>query len=295
MGFARLTAVRFAGTIAAVMLSLCAALPASANKASNPAFLGVGMEDSGGARGAGPCTITSVEPGSGAEAASLQPGDVFDRLDGTPILSCDALVSQITARTPGTIIQLEMRRREQPLKLKAELLTRDEILRRRLVGQPLPQADLLRVEDGARVDLGAVKRTTIVGWFPMSCGGCDAVLGAVARWSRDRERDRDRKDRRAPVDVLAVTTELSGRRSAAELREPLRPVQRALDVPLLAADLDDYTRFAVKDIDRVYFMVIDCRGVVQYVAPIVPNTDDTSAVLDELYAAAEQTARRTLR
>jgi len=283
--------VRLPGTIA--LLLLCAASPASANKASNPAFLGVGMEDSGGARGAGPCTITSVEPGSGAEAAALQPGDAFERLDGTPILSCDALVSQITARTPGTIIQLEMRRREQPLKLKAELLTRDEILRRRLVGQPLPSTELLRVEDGATVDLGAAKRATIVGWFPASCGGCDAVLGAVARWSRERERER--KERRAPVDVLAVTADLSGRRMATELRESLRPVQRALDVPLLAADMDVYTRFAVKDGDRVYFMVIDCRGAVQYVAPIVPNTDDTGAVLDELYAAVEQTARRTLR
>jgi hypothetical protein len=51
----------------------------------------------------------------------------------------------------------------------------------------------------------------------------------------------------------------------------------------------------MKDIDRVHFMVLDCRGEVAYVAPIVPNTDDTSAVLDELYAAAEQTARRMTR
>jgi membrane-associated protease RseP (regulator of RpoE activity) len=281
--------VRFAGTIAFIML--CAASPASANKASNPAFLGVGMEDLSGTRGAGPCTITSIEPGSGAEAASLQPGDIFERLDGTPIPSCDALVSQITARTPGTIIHLEIRRRAQALKLKAELRTRDEILRRRLVGQPLPPTELLRVEDGTPMDLGAVKRTTIVGWFPTSCAGCDGVLGAVARWSRERER----KDRRAPIDVLAATADLSGRQTAAEIREQLKPAQRTLEVPLLATDHEIYGRFAMRDVDRVHFMVIDCRGVVQYVAPIVPNTDDTSAVLDELYAAAEQTARRMFR
>jgi hypothetical protein len=268
---------------------LCAATPASANKASNPAFLGVGMEDAGGIRGAGPCMITSIERGSGAEAASLQPGDIFERLDGAAVSNCDALVSQITAKTPGTIIELDVRRHAAPLKLKAELLTRDEILRRRLVGQPLPEADLLRVEDRSTVDLSSVKRTTIVGWFPTGCAGCDAVLGQVARWSRER------RDRRAPISVVGATTDLSVRRSVRESLEQLKHTQRSLDVPLLAADYDTYTQFAMKDIDRVHFMVIDCRGVVQYVAPIVPNTDDTRAVLDELYAAAEQTARRMLR
>lgn len=281
------------GSSALIALAVLGAqAPASANKASkasNPAFLGVGMEDAGGVRGAGPCMITSIERGSGAEASSLQPGDIFERLDGAAIPNCDALVSQITAKTPGTTIELDVRRHAQPLKVKAELLTRDEILRRRLVGQPLPEADLLRVEDRSTVDLSSVKRTTIVGWFPRGCAGCDVVLGQVARWSRDR------RDRRAPITVVAATADLSGRRSPRDNLEELKLAQRSLDVPLLAADYDTYTRFAMKDIDRVHFMVIDCRGVVQYVAPIVPNTDDTRAVLDELYAAAEQTARRILR
>lgn len=267
---------------------LCLATSASANKASNPAFLGVGMEDAGGIRGAGPCTITSIERGSPAEAAALQPTDVFDKLDGTPVPNCDALVSAITARAPGTIIELDIRRHAQPLKVKAQLVTRDEILRRRLVGQS-PAAGLIRVDDRALVDLGAVKRTTIVGWFPMSCAGCDGVFAEVARWSRER------KDRRAPVAVMAATADLAAHRSALDNVERLRATGRSLDVPLLAADFDTYARFAMKDIDRVHFMVIDCRGVVRYVAPIVPGVDDTGAALDELYAAAEQTARRFTR
>jgi hypothetical protein len=279
-----------AGAAAPIALAaLCFATSASASKASNPAFLGVGMEDTGGARGAGPCMITGVERGSGAEAASLQPGDVFERLDGAAISNCDALISQITAKTPGAVVQIDVRRHAQPLKIKAELLTRDEILRRRLVGQPLPDGELLRVDDRATVDLSAEKRTMIVGWFPTGCAGCDAVIDDVARWSRGR------RDARAPIAVLAAVADLSGRRSALDTLEQLKLMQRALDVPLLAADYDTYTRYAMKDIDRVHFMVIDARGVVQYVAPIVPNADDTRAVLDELYAAAEQTARRTLR
>jgi hypothetical protein len=263
---------------------LCLATSASANKASNPAFLGVGMEDSGGVRGAGPCTITSIEQGSPAEAAALQPTDVFDKLDGTPIPNCDALISLITARAPGTIIELDIRRHAQPLKVKAQLMTRDEILRRRLVGQS-PAADLIRVDDRALVDLGTVKRTTIVGWFPISCAGCDAVFAEVARWSRER------KDRRAPVAVMAATADLAGHRSARDSVEHLRTMRRSLEVPLLAADYDTYARFAMKDVDRVHFMVIDCRGVVQYVAPVVPDVDDTRAALEELYTAAEQTSR----
>lgn len=285
----RSPAVTAALTAATAAAALCAAAPASANKASNPAFLGVGMEDTGGVRGAGPCTINSIEEGSGAEAAQLQPGDVFERIDGAAIPNCDSLVSLITSKAPGTIIRLDIRRREQALKVKAELLTRDEILRRRLVGQPMPATDLLRVEDGAAVDLAATRRTTIVGWFPMSCVGCDAVIGQVARWSRDR------KDGRAPVAVIAATVDASVHRAAIDSLEQLRIAQRSFDAPLLAADHDTYAKFAMRDTDRVHFMVIDCRGVVQYVAPIVPNTDDTSAVLDELYAAAEQTARRMSR
>jgi hypothetical protein len=264
---------------------LCAAAPASAsNKASNPAFLGIGMDG-----GSGPCTITSIEEGSGAEAAMLQAGDMVERLDGAPVPSCDALMGMITSRTPGTVIRLDLQRHGQPLKVKAELLTRDEILRRRLVGQPMPATELLRVDDKALVDLSAVKRTTIVGWFPTSCGGCDAVLGAVARWSSERT------SRRAPIAVVAATADLSFRRSVTESFEQLRLAQRSLGMPLLVADLGGYLQFAMKDSDRVHFVVIDARGVVQYVAPIVPEADDAGAALDELYAAAEQTARRTSR
>ncbi len=268
---------------------LCAATSASANRPSNPAFLGIGMQDMLGGPQAGQCTITSIERGSGAEAAALQPGDVLERLDGAPVPNCNTLVSLITSRTPGTIIRLDIRRHAQPLQLKAELLTRDEILRRRLVGNPLPATDLLRVADQARVDLSAQRHATIVGWFPTSCGGCATVVGAVARW------DRERSDRRAPISVLAATANLSPHYSALDNVEQLKLAQRSLDVPLLAADYETYTRFAMKDIDRIHFMVIDDHGTVQYVAPIVPGSDDTHAALDELYAAAEQTARRMTR
>lgn len=274
-----------------VLLALLAVPPAiaSANKTSNPAFLGVEMSDSGGAAtagGRGACFITNVERGSGAEAAALQPGDVFEQLDGAVVPDCNALVSLITARNPGAIVRLVVRRRAQLVQVPAELLTRDEILRRRLVGHRLPLTELVRVDDLGTSDLSALKRTTIVGWYSTLCSGCDGVLSTVARWSRDPRRD--------AISVVAATPgDLRTRRSGTESLEELRLVQRSLDVPLLAVDYETYKKFAIKDVDRVYFMVLDARGVVQYVAPIAPNTDDTRAVLDELFAAAEQTARRT--
>ena len=49
----------------------------------------------------------------------------------------------------------------------------------------------------------------------------------------------------------------------------------------------------ISDRERLGVIVIDGRGTVQYVGPIAPNSDDTDAVLDELFAAADQAARRS--
>ena len=85
-----------------------------------------------------------------------------------------------------------------------------------------------------------------------------------------------------PSMPLAVTRRRSRSRHHAGACRP------ALDVPLALADPTLYEEFTIPDTERIHFMVIDCRGVVQYVAPIAPNADDTDAVLDELFAAAEQ-------
>src|SRR5258705_4978218 len=177
---------------------LFVATTAVADKASNPAFLGVGMNDAGGARGAGPCVINRVENGSGAEAARLRPGDVFAALDGLAVPNCDALVSLIQTKPPGSFVSLAMRRNEGALNVRAELLTRDEVLRRRLVGQPAPSTALIAVEDRKEIDLSLVKQTTIVGWYPTSCAGCEAGLQTVARWTREKQ------SRRAPMTLVAA-------------------------------------------------------------------------------------------
>ncbi len=257
-------------------------------KTSNPAFLGVQMDDVGGARGTGPCMVSGVTKDSAAEAAGLRSGDVFVTMDGKTVANCDSLVSAIQAKAPGDIVKLVVNRNgSQHVKIDATLMSRDEVLRKRFGGLPVPVTKLVRVDDKRQVDLSnASRQTTIIGWYPTTCVGCDQIFSTVAKWSRE-----DRKT--MPIKVAAATAgDLRMRRSVSDNLELLKTQSKMLDVPLLVADPETYENFAIGDGDRVQFMVIDCHGIVQYTTPIVPGSEDADAVLDELYAAAEQAARR---
>ena len=257
----------------------------AAPRTSNPPLLGVQMNDYHGPRGLR-CVISKVTKGTGAEAAGLREGDELAAIDGAAILTCNELVAAVQARDPHVTIKVDVFRNNVRASFSAELLPRDEVLRRRLVGQPVPAADLISIDDETPRDLGSLRaRTTIVGWFSTRCANCDAVISKVARWSRDQDARKVN-----PLYVVAAT--------GAELGRPLSATvqllkARHLDVPVLVADPDTYEEMSIDDGDRVHFMVIDCRGVVQYAAPIVPGAEDAAAALDELYAAAEQAARPT--
>ncbi|MBX3157258.1 MAG: PDZ domain-containing protein [Deltaproteobacteria bacterium] len=260
---------------------VCLGSLAAAAKPSNPAFLGVGMQDMNG-RGAGPCLVYSVTADSAASEAGLRIYDEFISIDGTALTTCDSLITAIQAREPGQLVRFDVRRGGQVLSIKVNLLSREEVLRRRFVGQVVPTAMLLRVEDRAAGELAARGKTTVVGWFDKGCVGCEGVFARVARWSSGKSRN---------ISVLGAT--------AGDLQKPIeenfqlmRDTARHLDVPLFLTDAETFKKFTITDNDRIHFMVIDCRGVVQHVAPVVPDGDDTSAVLDELYAATEQAVRR---
>jgi len=257
-------------------------------KSSNPAFLGVQMDDVGGARGAGPCRVSGVTKDSAAEAAGLRPDDIFVTMDGKAVVNCDTLVSAIQAKTPGDVVKLVVNRSgASRLTIHATLMSRDEILRKRFGGLPVPTTKLVRVDDRAEVDISGLRRqTTIVGWYPTNCDGCDRIFSVVAKWSREERRT-------MPIKVAAATAgDLRMRRTIKDNLDLLKHEGNKLDVPLLVADAETYEQFAIGDGDRVQFMVIDCRGIVQYAAPVVPTSDDAEAVLDELFAAAEQAARK---
>lgn len=267
---------------------LLVATTASA-KSSNPAFLGVQMNDVGG-RGAGPCQVSEVTKDSAAEAAGVQSADIFVTMDGRSIANCDVLVAAIQAKAPGDVVRLVVSRSGTNTTINATLMSRDEILRKRFGGLPVPTTKLVRVDDRAEVDLSGLRRqTTIVGWYPTSCDGCDRIFSTVAKWSRDDKRS----SKLTPIKVAAATAgDLRMRRTVKDNLEALKHEGSKLDVPLLVADAETYEQFAIGDGDRVQFMVIDCRGIVQYAVPVVPSSEDAEAVLDELFAAAEQAARK---
>ena len=255
-------------------------------KSSNPAFLGIQMENQNG--NVGPCRVSGVTKDSAAESAGVRANDLVITMESKSIGNCDQLVSEIQAKAPGDIIKLVVARDGRHVTVSAKLMSRDEVLRRRFGGLPVPTTKLVRVDDKRAVDISSNNRqTTIIGWYPTTCAGCDQVFTAVAKWSREERKSS------LPIKVAAATAgDIRMGRSVNDNVELLKSQAKLLDVPLLVADKETYEHFAIGDGDRIQFMVIDCKGIVQHAAPIVPSSDDYEAVLDELFAAAEQAARK---
>lgn len=270
--FASLQGVRWLGAI--TLLSAAASIARAAP--SNPAFLGIGMQDANPPSG-GPCIVTEITRGSGAKAAGIQKGDFLTAIDDAGVPNCDAVLRTVQGHQPGDTVKLHVVRGGRQLLREATLVSRDEIMRRRLVGQQIMATDLYTVDDERSLDLSALKgKTVIVGWFDArSCAGCTAAFGQIAKWARAQG------DPPTPIAVML-----------GEPRDPKWAMPTGLDVPLALADQKTYEEVVVPDRERINFMVIDGRGVVQYVAPIMPTADDAEASIDELFAATEQASRR---
>lgn len=253
-------------------------------KPSNPAFLGIGMHDvqgqqAGTGQALGPCMVDTITRGSGAKAAGLQSRDLLITIDGTAVTNCDAVLKVVQSHEPGDTVKIKVDRMGRPVVLTASLVSRDEILRRRFVGQSMGATQVFGADDQRGYDLGSLRgKTAIVGWFDVACTECRSVFTKLADWSRAQAGK--------PGVQLMPLAVMAG--------DPDVPTFRGmnLDVPLAIADRELYEEFTIPDKERINFMIVDCRGVVQYVAPIAPNSDDTDAVLDELFAAAEQASRR---
>lgn len=272
--------MRWLGLVVCLVASVAEAKP------SNPAFLGIGMHDlpqsaAGPGAPSGPCYVDNVTRGSGAKAAGLQAGDILQSIDATTVANCDAVLRVVQSKEAGDRVKIGVIRYGRPLELEATLVSRDEILRRRFVGQPIGATDVFGVDDQRMFDLGAQRgKTAIVGWFDARrCDGCNTVFTKLAAWSRAQAGKRGIQ----PM-PLAVTMGNPDQKMT---------TSQSFDVPLAYANEALYEEFTIPDTERIHFMVVDCRGVVQYVAPVAPNSDDTDAVLDELFAAAEQASRRT--
>ncbi len=260
------------------MMVLATASVAGA-KPSNPAFLGIGMHDEPSG-----CHVDNVTRGSGAKAAGLRSSDIIVAIDKVPTPNCNVILASVQGHTAGDRVELQIMRNGRAVNISADLVSRDEIMRRRLVGQTMMATELMGVDDNRTVDLSSLHgKTAIVGLFDLGrCTDCNAVFGKLATWTRAQA------DKGGAVPMsLAVSVAPLGQ---TKVTKPI-----GLDVPLALADRAMFEELTVPDSERISFMVIDCRGVVQYVAPIFPNGDDTDAAIDELFAAAEQASRRSMK
>lgn len=270
--------VRWVGLV----ILFVAAGATAAPRASNPAFLGIRMMDAGGR---GPCMIEGATRDGPAEAAGLRSGDLVLAVDGKAIANCAALLDEITGHAPGDAVEVKVQRLGSPVTVKAQLTTRDALLRS-VIGKPMVATDFIGVDDGTSYDLSSLHgRMAIVGLYNPACVDCASLFGHFVDWSRDRAR----RDGPPPL-VLAVW--------AGEPTRDVRALQKALDVPLATGEFggelegSPFSReLLLEDRERMWVLVIDGRGMVQYLGPIAPNSDDTEAVLDELFAAAEQAWR----
>jgi hypothetical protein len=277
--------VRWVGLLFGIAASVASAASA-APRASNPAFLGIQMMDAGGR---GPCMVQEATRSGPAEAAGLRSGDRVIAVDGKPIANCSALLDEIMAHVPGETIVVKVERFGNTLAVKAQLTTRDALLHN-MIGKPMVETDLVGIDDGASYDLSSLHgQMAIVLLYNPACADCSSLFGKFLDWARDRAR----RDGPQPL-VLAVCP-------SAEPTHDLRTLQKTLDVPLAVGEFatggiggSPFSRdLLISDRDRLGVLVIDGRGIVQYLGPIAPNSDDTEAVLDELFAAADQAWRHS--
>lgn len=89
------------------------------------AFLGVSGRDTVGDAGV---EIMEIFPGSGAETAGLQVGDVVVAVEDRPVTGISDLAARIRHLAPGDVIVLNVLRGDEELNLVATLLSRREVL-----------------------------------------------------------------------------------------------------------------------------------------------------------------------
>lgn len=254
-----------------VLIAVSIAPAATAGRASDPAFLGIGMHDN-----APGCRVDQVIQSSAADDAGLRIGDVIVAIDDNPTQACQVLTNGIIAHSLGDTVRLDLHRGYGRMVVKATLTSRSEVLHRRFVGRPIDGFDATG-EDGSPFELSELHgRPTVIGWFDVHhCVGCAAIFDQIETRLHARMGDS------APR-LLAITG------GSPDNLKTLR-ASFASSVSLAIADEESpYVLFASGDPGRVHLMVLDTRGTVRFATPIAPDDDDLDAALDEVIAASEQ-------
>lgn len=266
-----------------LITALLAPMSATAATASDPAFLGIGMLDAPPG-----CRITSITVASPAKDAGLRANDLITGFDGVRLAGprpCTELTDRIVSRHAGDKVTIDVLRGTQRLSLKATLSTRGDVLNRRFVGEEMLSTEVQDFDtDELTYDLSSRGRTRVVGMFRLDgCNNCSRVFDTIADGLRKRLSAEN------TASILAVT--------APGTRGDLTTYRKSFtaSVPLAVAEDEVFETLALNDSQRISFMVIDCRGVVRFVAPIAPDADDLGAAVDDILAATEQAEHQRTR
>jgi hypothetical protein len=261
---------RFCGVRTAVVLLVAMASVADATPKSNPAFLGISM--SPGPGGVLVDTVTKDSPA--AEPNGLKQGDLIVTINGARIQNGNEATAAITANHPGDLIHLDVRRNSQLIHVTSRLSTRSDVLYKRFGGKSLDSIEVMD-DDGSPIDLAGQRgHATIIGWVGAGCVDCARVFNRINDWIQHTSRG---------TVALAVTNALR--------EDAFASMKKQFSVPLarpMGSLRDEWTLF---ENERVHFMVVDCRGDVQFIAPIAPDDEDLDSSLDNLFAATEQAQR----
>jgi len=257
-----------------LIVALAPAISAAAPQ-SNPAFLGIVMSSI-------PCQpvgcnggilVANITAGSPAAHAGFLVNDIIVRIDGASVQSPQEAIQTITAKHPGDTIEIDVRRGGVVERISSRLSTRAEVLFQRIGGHIFESGELV-AGDGQIYDLAEPRgHATIVGFVTPACVGCDRVFARMDRWTRKH-----------PGSVALAITNAEG--------PELKTMRSAFDVPVVESNETRANAALLFDEpERMHVMVIDCRGEVQFVAPIAPQSDDVDTAIDEVLAAAEQAQR----
>lgn len=270
--------------LASLIVLLCCARAHAAGPTSNPSFLGIEMTDNGVG-----CIINAVTNCSPAQDAGLRFGDFIVAMDGKPLVdlrssvaqrrpACDVLRDQIMQHAPGDTATFEVHRGSSQTTLKVTLSTRADVQHRCFVGQQMPSIEVADIDNHSReANLGELRgKTTVLAWFRLErCVGCGAVFDRIA----DGISDRVHGD---------ITPEVVGVTPLNDGAEPPKRGGFIPSLPVWVAAEEDFRELTLKENDRIQVMVVDSHGVIQFVAPLAPGSDDLDATIDEVLAAVEQ-------
>lgn len=157
-----------------------ASLPAEkkSQDASSPeqqGMLGVALKEADNA-----LFIKAVVPGMPASRADIQEGDQVISIEGKLMHSASQMTAEVNHHSPRTELSLVLRRGGKDFSVRSMLGSRqeyEEMMHTELPGKILPPQEVMRLVDGATVELSSdLKPVTLITFWATWCPGCRASI-----------------------------------------------------------------------------------------------------------------------